>query len=51
MHNEEIRKLYTSPNKVRIIKSRGMRWAEHVAGMGGKRNTYRILAGKPEGKR
>jgi hypothetical protein len=42
---------YSSPNIIRIIKSRRMRWAGHVARMGEKRNAYRILAGKPEGKR
>jgi hypothetical protein len=45
------RKLYSSPSIIRIIKSRSMRWAEHVARMGEKRNVYRLLAGKPEGKR
>jgi hypothetical protein len=43
--------LYLSPNIIRIIKSRRMRWAGHVARMGEKRNAYRILVGKPEGKR
>jgi hypothetical protein len=43
--------LYFSPSIIRIIKSRRMRWAEHVARMGEKRNAYRILVGKPEGKR
>jgi hypothetical protein len=42
--------LYSSI-KIRIIKSRRMRWAEHVARMGEKRNVYRLLLGKPEGKR
>jgi hypothetical protein len=43
--------LYSSPSIIRIIKSRRMRWAGHVARMGDKRNAYRILVGKPEGKR
>jgi hypothetical protein len=42
--------LYSSPSIIRIIKSRRMRWAGHVAGMGEKRNTYRLWLGKPEGK-
>jgi hypothetical protein len=51
LHNEELRDLYFSPNIIRIIKSRRMRWAGHVARMGEKRNAYRLLVGKPEGKR
>jgi hypothetical protein len=51
LHNEELRDLYSSPSIVRIIKSRRMRWAGHVARMGEKRNVYRLLVGKPEGKR
>jgi hypothetical protein len=43
--------MYSSPNIIRIIKSRRMRWAGHVARMGEKRNAYRTLVGKPEGKR
>jgi hypothetical protein len=43
--------LYSSPNIIRTIKSRRMRWAGHVAQMGEARNAYRILVGKPEGKR
>jgi hypothetical protein len=50
MHNEELRDLYSSPI-IRIIRSRRMRWAGHVARMGEKRNAYRLLVGKPEGKR
>jgi hypothetical protein len=50
LHNEELRDLYSSPSIIRIIKSRRMRWAGHVARMGEKRNAYRLLVGKPEGK-
>jgi len=48
LHNEESNDLYLSPNIVRVIKSRRMRWAGHVAGMGEKRGVYRVLVGKPE---
>jgi hypothetical protein len=48
LHNEELHKLYSSPSIIRIIKSRRMRWAGHVARLGEKRNAYRILVGKPE---
>jgi hypothetical protein len=51
LHNEELRDLYSSPSIIRIIKSRRMRWAGHVAQMGEKRIAYRLLVGKPEGKR
>jgi hypothetical protein len=51
LHNEELRILYSSPNIIRHIKSRRMRWARHVARMGEERNVYRVLMGKPEGKR
>jgi hypothetical protein len=51
LHNEELHNLYSSPNIIRIIKFRRMRWAGHVARMGGKENTYRIFVGKLEGKR
>jgi hypothetical protein len=51
VHNEELRELYSSPSIIRIIKSRSMRWAGHVARMEEKRNAYRLLVGKPEGKR
>jgi hypothetical protein len=44
-------KLYSSPNIVRVIKSRRMRWAGHVARMGKVRGVYRVLVGKPEGER
>jgi hypothetical protein len=50
-HNKELRDLYSSPSIIRIIKSRRMRWEGHVARMGEKRNAYRLLVGKPEGKR
>jgi hypothetical protein len=50
-HNEELRDLYSSPSIIRIIKLRRMRWAGHVARIGEKRNAYRLLVGKPEGKR
>jgi hypothetical protein len=49
--NEELHNLYGSSSIVRMIKSRWMRWAWHVAHMREKRNAYRILMGKPEGKR
>jgi hypothetical protein len=48
LHNEELHNLYCSPSIIRIIKSRRMRWAGHVARRGKKRNAYRILMGKPE---
>jgi hypothetical protein len=51
LNNEELRDLYSSPNIIRIIKSRRMRWSGYVARMGEKRNAYRLLVGKPEGKR
>ena len=51
LRNEELNDLYTSPNIVRVIKSRRMRWARHVARMGEERGMYRVLVGKPEGKR
>jgi hypothetical protein len=51
LHNEELRDLYSSPSIIRIIKSRRMRWVGHVAREGEKRNSYRLLVGKPEGKR
>jgi hypothetical protein len=51
LHNEELRDLYSSLCIIRIIKSRKMRWAGHVARMGERRNAYRLLVGKPEGKR
>ena len=51
LHNEELNDLYCSPNIVRVIKWRRMRWAGHVARMGEERGVYRVLVGKPEGKR
>jgi hypothetical protein len=51
LHNEELHNLYSSPSKIRIIKSRRMRWAGHVARMGEKRNVYRLLIGNPGAKR
>ena len=51
LHNEDLNDLYCSPNFVRVIKSRRMRWAGHVARMGEERGVYRLLVGKPEGKR
>jgi hypothetical protein len=51
LHNEELHDLYSSPSIIRIIKSKRMRWAGHVARMGEKRNAYRLLVGNPEGKR
>jgi hypothetical protein len=51
LHNEERNDLYSSPNIIRLIKSRRMRWANHVARMGVGRCAYRILVGRPEGRR
>jgi hypothetical protein len=51
LHNEELHNLYTSPSIIRIMKSRRMMWAGHVARMGEKRYTCRLLVGNPEGKR
>jgi hypothetical protein len=51
LHNDELHSLYSSPNIVRVIKSRRMRWAGHVARMGQGRGVYRVLVGRPEGKR
>jgi hypothetical protein len=51
VHIEELHHLYSSPNIIRMIKSRRMRWAGHVAQLRETRNVYRILVGKPEGKR
>ena len=51
LHAKELNDLYCSPNIVRVIKSRRMRWAGHVTRMGEGRGVYRVLVGKPEGKR
>ena len=51
LHNEELNDLYSLPNIVRVVKSRRMRWAGHVARMGEDRGMHRVLVGKPEGKR
>jgi hypothetical protein len=51
LHNEELDDLYSSPSIIRIIKASRMRWAGHVTRRGEKRNAYRLLVGKPEGRR
>jgi hypothetical protein len=51
LHNEELHNLYSLPSIIRILKSMRMRWAGHVARMGKKNNVYRLLVGKPDGKR
>ena len=51
LHNEELSDLYPLPNIVRVVKSRRMRWAGHVAHIGEGRDVHRVLVGKPEGKR
>jgi hypothetical protein len=51
VHNDELHSLYSSPNIVRVIKSRRMRWAGHVACMGEGRGVYKVLVGRPKGKR
>jgi hypothetical protein len=51
LHNEELYALYSSPNIIRVIKSRRQRWAGHVARVGERRGAYRALVGKPEGRR
>jgi hypothetical protein len=51
LHNEELHNVYASPSIIRMMKSRRMRWAGHVARMEEKRNVCRLLVGKPEGKR
>jgi hypothetical protein len=50
LRNDELHSLYSSPNIVRVIKSRRMRWAGHVARMGEGRDVYRVLVGRPEAK-
>ena len=51
IHNEELNDLYCSPNILRVIKSRRMRWVGHGAHMGERKGVYRVLVGKPEEKR
>ena len=51
LRNEELNDLYSLPNIVRVVKSRRMRWAGHMAHMGEDRGVHRVLVGKPEGKR
>jgi hypothetical protein len=51
LHNEELNDLYSSPNIIWVIKSRRMRWTGHVARMGEGRGAYRVLVGRPEGRR
>ena len=51
LHNEELNDLYCSPNIVRVIKSRRMRWEGHVACIEERRDVHKVLVGKPEGKR
>ena len=51
LHNEQLNDLYSSPNIVRVIKWRRMRCAGHAARMGEERGVYRVLVGKPEGRR
>jgi hypothetical protein len=47
IHNEELNDLYSSPNTIRVIKSKKIRWAGQVASMGARRGVYRVLVGKP----
>jgi hypothetical protein len=51
LHNEELHNLYSSPDIIRQVKSRRMRWAGHVARVGEERKVYKVSVGKPEGKR
>jgi hypothetical protein len=51
LHSEEFHNLYSFPDIIRQLKSRRMRWAKHVARMGEERKVYKVLVGKPEGKR
>jgi len=51
LHNEELNSLYSSPNIIRVIKSRRMEWVGHVARIDERRDAYRFFVGKPEGKR
>jgi hypothetical protein len=50
LHSKELHNLYSSPDIIRQVNSRRMRWAGHVARMGEKRKVYKILMGKPEGR-
>jgi hypothetical protein len=51
LHNEELNDLHCSPNIIRVIKSRRIRWAGHVARVGDRRGAYRVVVGRPEEKR
>jgi hypothetical protein len=51
LHNEELHNSYSSPDIIRQVKSRRMRWVGHVARMGEERKVYKVLVGRPEGKR
>jgi hypothetical protein len=51
LHDDEIHRLHSSPNIVRVIKSRRIKWAGHVTRMGEGRGVYRVLVGRPDGKR
>jgi hypothetical protein len=51
LNNEKLHDLYSSPSKIRVVKSRRMRWEGHVARIWEKRNAYKLLVGKPEGSR
>jgi hypothetical protein len=51
LHSEELHNLYSSPDIIRQVKSRRTRWAGHAARMGEERKVYKVLVGKPEGKR
>jgi hypothetical protein len=51
LHSEELHNLYSSPDVIRQVKSMRMRWAGHVTRVGEERNVYKVLVGKPEGKR
>jgi hypothetical protein len=50
LHKEELYALHSAPNIIRVFKSRGLRWAGHIARMGQRRGAYRVLMGKPERK-
>jgi hypothetical protein len=51
LHSEEIHNLYSSPDTIRQVNSRRLRWTRHVARMGEERRVYKVFVGKPEGKR